>query len=253
MKKKIAIVTKKMILGGIEKALLSMLSEINKDKYDITLFLEEKGGELEESIPSWVKVEYIFDDCKSIRENIVISLKKFKIRDAIKFIYSGIRIYILKDEYKIYKDRCSILSKRKEKYDIAISYHNPINLSTIYVIDKLNADKKVMWIHTDINKKILGVDNLAHTLKIEIVKGDGLVLKFKNPFIITYTKEEDGFIYDNDELGIYLYGKNLNELKEDFDENVIVAWKLYVDCDESELNSGAIKLRNKLKELIEEV
>ena len=152
MKKKIAIVTKKMILGGIEKALLSMLSEINKDKYDITLFLEEKGGELEESIPSWVKIEYIFDDCKSIRENIVISLKKFKIRDAIKFIYSGIRIYILKDEYKIYKDRCSILSKRKEKYDIAISYHNPINLSTIYVIDKLNADKKVMWIHTDINK-----------------------------------------------------------------------------------------------------
>ena len=152
MKKKIAIVTKKMILGGIEKALLSMLSEINKDKYDITLFLEEKGGELEESIPSWVKVEYIFDDCKSIRENIVISLKKFKIRDAIKFIYSGIRIYILKEEYKIYKDRCSVLSKRKEKYDIAISYHNPINLSTIYVIDKLNADKKVMWIHTDINK-----------------------------------------------------------------------------------------------------
>ena len=61
MKKKIAIVTKKMILGGIEKALLSMLSEINKDKYDITLFLEEKGGELEESIPSWVKIEYIFD------------------------------------------------------------------------------------------------------------------------------------------------------------------------------------------------
>lgn len=162
MKKKIAIVTKKMILGGIEKALLSMLSEINKDKYDITLFLEEKGGELEESIPSWVNVEYIFDDCKSIRQNIVISLKKFKIRDAIKFIYSGIRIYILKEEYKIYKDRCSVLSKRKEKYDIAISYHNPINLSTIYVIDKIKANKKVMWIHTDIKDYINEADYLKN-------------------------------------------------------------------------------------------
>ena len=30
-----------MILGGIEKALLSMLSEIDKEKYDVTLFLEE--------------------------------------------------------------------------------------------------------------------------------------------------------------------------------------------------------------------
>ena len=107
--------------------------------------------------------------------------------------------------------------------------------------------------HTDINKKILGVDNLAHTLKIEIVEGDGLVLKFKNPFIIAYTKEEEGFSYDNDDLGIYLYGKNLKELKEDFEENIIVAWELYVDCNESELNSGAIKLRNKLKELIEAV
>lgn len=94
---------------------------------------------------------------------------------------------------------------------------------------------------------------MAHTLKIEIVEGDGLVLKFKNPFIIAYTKEEEGFSYDNDDLGIYLYGKNLKELKEDFEENIIVAWELYVDCNESELNSGAIKLRNKLKELIEAV
>ena len=160
MKKKIAIVTKKMILGGIEKALLSMLSEIDKEKYDVTLFLEENGGDLEENIPSWVKVQHIFNDSKSIRENILISIKKLKIKDALKFIYAGIRIYILKDEYKIYKDRCAILPRSKEKYDIAISYHNPINLSTIYVIDKLNADKKVMWIHTDINKNDKNFDYL---------------------------------------------------------------------------------------------
>ena len=158
MKKKIAIVTKKMILGGIEKVLLSMLLDIDKEKYDVTIFLEEKGGVLEEDIPSWIKIEYIFEECKSIREDLLVSLKKFNIIDFIKLFYSGVRIYTLKEEYKIYKDRCSILPKRKEKYDIAISYHNPMNLSTLYVIDKLNADKKVMWIHTDIEKYSKQVD-----------------------------------------------------------------------------------------------
>ena len=47
MKKKIAIVSKKMIVGGIERVMLSMISEIDRDKYDVTLFLEEEGGGLE--------------------------------------------------------------------------------------------------------------------------------------------------------------------------------------------------------------
>lgn len=160
MKKKVAIVTKKMIIGGIERVLLSMLSEIDKNKYDVTLFLEERGGGLEQDIPSWVKVKYIFDDSRSIRKNFISSLKKFDIKNAVRFMYSGVRVYLFNEEYKIYKDRCAILPKIEEKYDIAISYHNPVNLSTIYVIDKINANKKVMWIHTDIKEYINEVDYL---------------------------------------------------------------------------------------------
>lgn len=160
MKKKVAIVTKKMIIGGIERVLLSMLSEIDKNKYDVTLFLEERGGGLEQDIPSWVKVKYIFDDSRSIRKNFISSLNKFDIKNAVRFMYSGVRVYLFNEEYKIYKDRCAILPKIEEKYDIAISYHNPVNLSTIYVIDKINANKKVMWIHTDIKEYINEVDYL---------------------------------------------------------------------------------------------
>ena len=160
MKKKVAIVTKKMIIGGIERVLLSMLSEIDKNKYDVTLFLEERGGGLEQDIPSWVKVKYIFDDSRSIRKNFISSLNKFDIKNAIRFMYSGVRVYLFNEEYKIYKDRCAILPKIEEKYDIAISYHNPVNLSTIYVIDKINANKKIMWIHTDIKEYINELDYL---------------------------------------------------------------------------------------------
>lgn len=162
MKKKIAIVSKKMILGGIEKVLISMLSEIDKNKYDITLFLEERGGGLEDEIPSWIKVRYIFEECKSIRKNLLISFKKFKFRDVVKFLYSGARIYLFDDNCYIYKDKCRILPKQNEKFDLAISYHNPISISTIYTIDKIKADKKAMWIHTDIKDYINEADYLKN-------------------------------------------------------------------------------------------
>ena len=45
-----------MNIGGVEKSLLSLLSVIPKDKYDITILtLEKKGGFLD-YIPSNIKV-----------------------------------------------------------------------------------------------------------------------------------------------------------------------------------------------------
>lgn len=85
------------------------------------------------------------------------------------------------------------------------------------------------------------------------VSCDNLCLEFNNPFLIEYKHENIGYTYDNKELDIYLYGESLEELKMDFEENIIVAWKLYVECNESELNPGAIKLRNKLKQLVKTV
>ena len=59
MKKKIVFMIINMNVGGTEKALLNMISEIPKDKYDITiLMLEEYGGFLN-SIPHEVHVKYL--------------------------------------------------------------------------------------------------------------------------------------------------------------------------------------------------
>ena len=57
--KKILFMCINMNIGGTEKALLTMLYEIDDSKYDITLLmLEEYGGFLNE-IPSFVKVKYV--------------------------------------------------------------------------------------------------------------------------------------------------------------------------------------------------
>lgn len=42
--KKIAIVTRQMVMGGIEKSLISLLKSIPSDKFDITVFVMARGG-----------------------------------------------------------------------------------------------------------------------------------------------------------------------------------------------------------------
>ena len=68
MKKKILFMVINMNIGGTEKALLTMLSEIDKEKYDVTvLMLEEYGGFLND-IPEWVNIQYLnyYKDIKDI-------------------------------------------------------------------------------------------------------------------------------------------------------------------------------------------
>ena len=41
---KIAIVTRKMVMGGIEKSLITLITELQKIDAEITLYLESTGG-----------------------------------------------------------------------------------------------------------------------------------------------------------------------------------------------------------------
>ena len=157
--KKILFMCINMNIGGTEKALLTMLNEIDDSKYDITLLmLEEYGGFLNE-IPSFVKVKYV-DEYKSIKpfvneppkilikrliknEEYLIGLSTLlnysisKITNNISYYYK----YILKNVKKI-----------DEEYDLAVAYAGPMDFITYFVLNKIKAKKKVQWIHFDITK-----------------------------------------------------------------------------------------------------
>ena len=148
-----------MNIGGTEKALLTMLNEIDDSKYDITLLmLEEYGGFLNE-IPSFVKVKYV-DEYKSIKPFVneppkilikrLIRNKEYltglttlssysisKITNNISYYYR----YILRNVKKI-----------DEEYDLAVAYAGPMDFITYFVLNKIKAKKKVQWIHFDITK-----------------------------------------------------------------------------------------------------
>ena len=148
--KKIAIVTRKMITGGIEKALISMLEIMLKDKFDITLFVMARGGEFEEYIPKQVKIKCLYGEENSVKEKIIGKLKRADIIGAIKIpLYTALAIKAKKG-YEQERYLSKILPKQTEKFDLAIAYHTPASFPVIYVSEHLNAKKKVAWIHSDV-------------------------------------------------------------------------------------------------------
>lgn len=85
------------------------------------------------------------------------------------------------------------------------------------------------------------------------IKNNEVKLVFRNPFIINYQKNDDGITYDNDAMGIYVYCKNEEELKNEFKEYITCDWLLYVKDKNAKLDANALKYRNLLKKLLFEV
>lgn len=148
-----------MNIGGTEKALLTMLNEIDDSKYDITLLmLEEYGGFLNE-IPSFVKVKYV-DEYKSIKpfvnEPPKILIKRLIKNKAYLTGLSTLLNYsiskITKNISYYYKYILKNIKGIDEEYDLAVAYAGPMDFITYFVLNKIKAKKKVQWIHFDINK-----------------------------------------------------------------------------------------------------
>lgn len=148
MKKKIAVVFNRMIVGGAEKALLSFLDALDKEKYDITLFtLNDKGAYFDE-IPDDVTIKFTqFADSKKYFWDCVKKLKFFKVLNAV---YCRCMIRLCRDEYKKFSYTMRSYPRFAEKYDCALAYKMNFE-DTATVIWRIHADKKCAIMHSDID------------------------------------------------------------------------------------------------------
>ena len=157
--KKILFMCINMNIGGTEKALLTMLNEMDRRKYDITLFmLEEYGGFLNQ-IPDGIKVIYL-KEYKTLKKFIndppqLVAKELIKNRKVIKGL-SVLFVYIIskliKDISIYYKYILRNVNILNEEYDIAIAYAGPMDFISYFVINKIKSKKRVQWIHFDITK-----------------------------------------------------------------------------------------------------
>jgi glycosyltransferase involved in cell wall biosynthesis len=159
MKKKILFMVINMNVGGTEKALLNMISELPKDKFDITVLMLEKYGGFLNYIPSEVQVKYL-EEYKNIKKEINTpplktifrAIRSRKIVKAFIMAYLYLLSKIMKERSLFYKFILKGFPVVKNEYDVAVAYAGPMDFISYFILNKVNAKKKVQWIHFDINK-----------------------------------------------------------------------------------------------------
>lgn len=159
MKKKLLFMMINMNIGGTEKALLSMLSQIDSTEYEVTiLMLEEYGGFLD-SIPSWIQIKYVneFPKFKHILRTPLhlIAIDYFKNKkylEGLKYLYFYAMTKLYRNSIVFFNHLLESCKNIEDEYDVAVAYAGPMDFISYYVLNKIKANKKVQWIHFDITK-----------------------------------------------------------------------------------------------------
>lgn len=151
MKKNVLFVIDSLNCGGAEKSLISLLSLIDYDKYDVDLQLYNPTGMFKKLVPNEVEILPnidFYDFCTMSLNRQLCSLKFNKIISKIKYSY-----YVRNNKEELHgaqlfwKNCSKCIGKLEKKYDIAIAYNQ--GFSTYFVGEKVNADKKLAWVNVN--------------------------------------------------------------------------------------------------------
>lgn len=146
--KKILIVMSTLYNGGAERSLVNFLNELPDDQYDIDLLLFKREGMFMKQVPKFVNV---LETPKELR-CLYGSVKKAGLLMPAKVVGTAISSVFTKNSREKRGFRWKYfyshqIPKMEEKYDLAIAY---ISGEILYFVDeKVNADKKIVWIHND--------------------------------------------------------------------------------------------------------
>ncbi len=151
MRKKVLFVTQRMIMGGIEKALIAMLNSMQLKDYDVTVKLMSEEGELYEEIPEFVHVENIFGARETALEKMWKYTKEGDIITAVKTGFYTKLIQHTVSNYKQNRYYSRMVPRDETVYDIAIAYHSPVTFPDVYVMNNIKAKQKAVWIHCDVS------------------------------------------------------------------------------------------------------
>ena len=160
MKKRLLIVTHALELGGAERSLIGLLDSLDPELWDIDLFLLRHEGELLEEVPEYVHslpaVSAYTVLARPMKETLLeghILLTGARLAGKLAAQWytkkyghadSGVAL-----EYS-HKYTCPLMPRIQpnKEYDLAISFLTP----HYFVAKKVNAKKKIAWIHTDYSK-----------------------------------------------------------------------------------------------------
>lgn len=149
--KKIVIVIPTLRMGGAEKSLISLLKALDPQRVAVDLYLFETGGVLQAEVPDWVNIL----EADAVTRGMTLELRNYlpdvlrsgHICAALARIWMTLRSRIRKEpgfSWNLVKKYIPPLEKH---YDVAVGYLE--GFTDFFVLDKVKAEKKIGWIHTD--------------------------------------------------------------------------------------------------------
>lgn len=186
-KKKVFLLLHSMDVGGVENALLGILSVLPLDSLEVHVGLLHHQGGFLKLLPRNVKIvnvnvynKYFHLINGSPWVNLCEFIKQGKIIDAAVHLGLYIQRRINGDHYWFYRyfmRNEPMLSE--DVYDVAVSFAGPSQMMDYYVCQHVNAKVKCIWIHFDVSQ--FGIDRRM---------AKRLYKKFTRIFVVSETAKD---------------------------------------------------------------
>lgn len=142
MKKNILFYSGSLRMGGIERVLVDVLQNFDREKYNIDLIIEDENKKLnifEKDIPKYINLNYLRSD--EFNQKLIYYREKRKSNIFCRIFYQLLMEY---GKY-INKNRIQTLTKGKE-YDAVIDF----DMGLSKFIELIHTKKKIAWVHSNI-------------------------------------------------------------------------------------------------------
>ena len=155
MNKKILFVMESLVIGGAEKSLVTILSLLDYNKYDVDLQLFNDEGEFMDLLPKEVNILPLDEKIKYFRSNFKTAWLKYLLHGQFLQSYHSfcwlvkclIMRYLKHKEYVGWKHIKYLMDNLTYHYDVSIGFLE--KKSIYYCVDKTIADRKIGFIHND--------------------------------------------------------------------------------------------------------
>jgi glycosyltransferase involved in cell wall biosynthesis len=172
---KVLVVINNLECGGAQKSLVSFLNSLKRDSFDLDLLVLQDKTVFFDQIPSWINwmesTHKLRAVCYSLSELLRTRLPYSAILAGLCAKIKGKTIYRKAEKtfLTVWNSWKTHIPMWPKQYDLAISYTD--GLANYYVIDKVRAKKKILWMHNE-------YDKLGHNADSDLpyfAKADGIV------------------------------------------------------------------------------
>lgn len=161
MKKRLLFVYDYMMTGGTTTALLSLLDNLDKEKYEIDLLLYKNGGEFFDKIPQHVNVlepAAVKSFVPEIAKKLWLSIWNGQLFRAFYYYLRNKNNKSKSLKMAVWQStetaHAKISRKLSKSYDAVVGFVESWG-AHYAVSDRVTANKRIVWIHPDIEKSYI--------------------------------------------------------------------------------------------------